>query len=211
MNPQETQLLQDFLNQLVQAKCMGKDPQAEALILSAISQQADASYLLVQRSMLMDNALNQAKAQIASLQSQLQAAKSIQSTQPPTQGFLDANAWGHSPVAAVSVAPSPMMANTSAPYSPATQAPAASSGFFGGGVGNVLGTVAATAAGVVGGAFLFQGIEHMMEHNNSNSFSGQQHGMTPTGDTTINNYYGDDAPSNNNSDNENDDSFDDDS
>ena len=208
MSPQETQLLQDFLNQLVQAKCMGKDPQAEALILNAIALQPNASYLLVQRAMLMDNALNQAKAQITSLQSQLQAAQSAQST-PTSQGFLDANAWGHSPAAIVSVPPSPMMANISAPSPTLMQTPAASSGFFSGGVGNVLGTVAATAAGVAGGAFLFQGIEHMMGHNNGNSFTGQQQSMMPTGNTTINNYYGDDTPSSDNS--ENDDSSDDDS
>jgi hypothetical protein len=43
-----------------------------------------------------------------------------------------------------------------------TQAPAAPRGFFGGGLGGAPGTVAATAAGLAGGAFLFQGIERLM-------------------------------------------------
>lgn len=198
MSPQETQVLQDFLNQLTQARGIAKDPQADALIASAVAQQPDAAYLLVQRALLMDQALNAAKAQVATLQSQLQAA------QPVSRGFLDsANAWGNSPVAAPRPVAAPMMASAPAPYQPPTQAPAptAAPGFFGGGVGNVLGTVAATAAGVAGGAFLFQGIEHMMGHNSGTGFLGQQPGMAaPAGNTTINNYYGDDTSSNDRSD-----------
>jgi hypothetical protein len=199
MIPQETQVLQDFLNQLTQARGIAKDPQADALIASAVAQQPDAAYLLVQRALLMDQALNAAKAQVATLQSQLQAA------QPVSHGFLDsANAWGNSPVPAPRPASAPMMASAPAPYQSPMQAPAPTAGpsFFGGGVGNVLGTVAATAAGVAGGAFLFQGIEHMMGHNSGAGFLGQQPAMAaPAGNTTINNYYGDDTSSNDTSDN----------
>lgn len=72
----------------------------------------------------------------------------------------------------------------------------------------MLGTVAATAAGVAGGAFLFQGIEHLMHPNGGFGMMGQN-GMAPSGgtveNTTVNNYYGDDSDSNNSSDDSSDD------
>jgi len=198
MSPQETQVLQDFLNQLTQVRGIGKDPQADAMIHAAVAQQPDAAYLLVQRALLMDQALTASKAQIASLQSQLQA---LQAGVAPVRGFLDGNAWGNTPAAIVRTDPAPAYVPpyAPAPAQPAPQyqaAPAPSSGFFGGGMGSMLGTVAATAAGVAGGAFLFQGIEHML---NSSSGSGLMH---PNGlnapvenveNTTVNNFYGDDA------------------
>ncbi|MEO6920047.1 MAG: DUF2076 family protein [Collimonas sp.] len=187
MSPQETQALQDFLNQLTQARGIAKDPQADALIASAVAQQPDAAYLLVQRALLMDQALNAAKAQIATLQSQ------VQSAQAPARGFLDpANAWGNS------AAPASRPAAMAAPsQQPPMQTPAAAPGGFGGGIGNVLGSVATTAAGVAGGAFLFQGIEHLMGggSNHSAGLFGQQAAAAPVENTTVNNYYGDDASS----------------
>jgi len=200
MSPQETQALQDFLNQLIQVRGIGKDPQADAMINTAVAQQPDAAYLLVQRALLMDQALTASKAQIASLQSQVQA---LQAGAPPVRGFLDGNAWGNTPAASVRSDPAPAppyvpgYAPAPAQLAPQYQAaPAPSTGFFGGGMGSMLGTVAATAAGVAGGAFLFQGIEHMM---NSGSGAGllHQNGLnTPVENvenTTVNNYYGGDA------------------
>ena len=197
MNMQEIQSLESFLNQLVQARGVAKDPQAESLIAGAVAQQPDAAYLLVQRALLMEQALNSAKTQIASLQSQLQAARS-----PPARGFLDAEAWGNNPAAAPRSAVGPPAAPMAPAYMQPTamqpQAPAASPGFFGGGMRGALGTVAATAAGVAGGAFLFQGIEHMM-HPGGGSGLMSQSGMAaltpPVENTTVNNFYGaDPAP-----------------
>ena len=93
MNPQETQVLDNFLTQLVQARVGAKDPQADAMIATAIAKQPDAAYLLVQRALLMDQALASAKAQISSLQSELQAARSSNTG----SSFLDStNTWGNS-------------------------------------------------------------------------------------------------------------------
>lgn len=205
MSPQESQALQDFLNQLIQARGIAKDPQADALIASAVAQQPDAAYLLVQRALLVDQALNAAKVQIANLQSQIQAA------QTPARGFLDpANAWGNSaaPASRPTATPypsAPMQQQAAPAYQTPLQAPAAAPGFFGGGIGNVLGNVATTAAGVAGGAFLFQGIEHLMGNggNHGGGLFGQQAAAplaAPVENTTINNYYGDDSSSSNNSD-----------
>jgi len=198
MSPQETQALQDFLNQLTQVRGIGKDPQADAMIRSAVAQQPDAAYLLVQRALLMDQALTASKAQIASLQSQIQA---LQAGTPPARGFLDGNAWGNTPAASVRSDPAPAYVPAYAPapaqLAPQYQtAPAPSSGFFGGGMGSMLGTVAATAAGVAGGAFLFQGIEHMMNGGSGSGLMHQNGLSSPVENvenTTVNNYYGGDA------------------
>ena len=75
MTPQESQMLQDFLTQLTQAKGIVKDPEADALISAAVSRQPEAGYLLVQRSLLQTQALQNAQAQIVQLQSELHASE----------------------------------------------------------------------------------------------------------------------------------------
>ncbi|WP_413628918.1 DUF2076 domain-containing protein [Herbaspirillum frisingense] len=209
MNPQETQALQDFLQQLTQVRGITKDAQADAMIAQAVAQQPDAAYLLVQRALLMEQALNASKAQVSALQAQVQALQAGGAREP---GFLDGNAWGHAPSGArpqaapasayppaYATAPAPAPAYASPAPAPAYQAaptPAPSSGFFGGGMGSVLGSVAATAAGVAGGAFLYQGIEHMF-NGNSGAGLARQNGLSAPVEnienTTVNNYYGSDG------------------
>lgn len=194
MNTQENQVLQDFLIQLVQAKGIAKDPQADALIASAVSQQPDAAYLLVQRAMLLEQALNSAKTQITQLQSELQVSRSTTTT----SSFLNVDsAWGNSAINT----PRPAMptATASVSQSPApmqSPVPVAKPGFLSGGAGSILGTVAATAAGVAGGAFLFQGIENLMGHHGNVGTQGQNGfaGLGPA-NTTVNNYYAADTTS----------------
>lgn len=209
MNPQETQALQDFLQQLTQVRGITKDAQADAMIAQAVAQQPDAAYLLVQRALLMEQALNASKAQVSALQAQVQALQAGGAREP---GFLDGNAWGHAPSGArpqaapasasayppaYAAAPAPAPAHAAPAPAPAYQAaPAPSSGFFGGGMGSVLGSVAATAAGVAGGAFLYQGIEHMF-NGNSGAGLARQNGLSAPVEnienTTVNNYYGSDG------------------
>jgi hypothetical protein len=137
MSPQDTQMLQDFLSQLVQARGIQKDQEADALIQRAVAQQPDAAYLLVQRALLVGQALENAKSRIATLESQL---PQYQSSQYPPQPQYQ-----------------------SAPRS----------GFLSGGFGSALGSVAATAAGVAAGGFLFQGLENMFHRNEHGE--GSQH------------------------------------
>jgi len=192
MNLQETQSLETLLSQLVQVCGIAKDPQADSLIASAVAQQPDAAYLLVQRALLMEQALNQAKAQIASLQGQLEAAQA-----PQRRSFLDAEAWGNTGASAPRTMASPSIPpgySQSAPVQ--SPAPAPSPGLFGSGLGGTLGTVAATAAGVAGGAFLFQGIEHMLHAGGGNGLmnqSGVGAFAPPVENTTVNNFYDGDS------------------
>ncbi len=178
MTPDETGLLTTFLMQLTQAGTVGKDPQAASLIADAVARQPDAAYLLVQRSLLQDRALTNATARIASLEEQLRAT-------PAAGGsFLDGgnNAWGRAAVAPTASPVAPAGAFNAAPLS--ANAPAPSRFFGGGGLGGGLGggsfltNMAATAAGVAGGAFLFQGIENLMGHHGSNHMMDSQ---TPFG------------------------------
>lgn len=198
MSPQELQALENFLAQLTQARAGVKDPQAEARIAQAVAQQPDAAYLLVQRAMLLDQALASARAQIAALQNQLQAAQAAQAAR--NTSFMDsANNWGSH---ATSAAPNPGYAQPqAAPMpmpAPAQPAPAqpARPGFLSGGLGSTLGGIATTAAGVAGGALLFQGIENLFHHNSGGGgFFGQQPLMGGTTETVINNYYDGDSGS----------------
>ncbi|MFZ6689309.1 DUF2076 family protein [Undibacterium sp. SXout11W] len=205
MSPQEIQVLQNFLDQLVQVQGVNKDPVALEMITAAVNKQADASYLLVQRALLLDQAMANANSQIASLQADLREQKALVAALSTSSGgssnssFLDpaVSGWGNSahsrplnvqPVGNTSDYP----ATTSVTGAPLAAYPAmgaaqvqsvqpvqyvqpASSSFFGGNTGSVLGTVAATAAGVAAGAFLYQGISHMMGGNESrgmgNNFS----------------------------------------
>ncbi len=173
MTPQENEKLQQFLGQLSQAQGVQRDPEADAMISAAVSRQPDAAYLLVQRTLLQDQALQVAQARIAELEKQAQAPAAA-----PAASFLGgADAWGNSartrPDAVASpAAPSAYPQAGAAPLAPAK------GGFLGGmgGGGSLLGTMAATAAGVAGGAFLFQGIGNLMGNHGAKE-AGQQHGV----------------------------------
>lgn len=158
MNTQEQNQLTRFLQQLKEAHVGTKDPEAEQLIQETCRQQADANYLLVQRSMLLGEALATAQTEITRLQRELESSRGS------TNSFLGGNAWGNT--SSTLSAPPPRPANSA--YTAQITPPIANASSWGSGL---LGTVATTAAGVVAGSFLFQGIEHLMgNHNNSNNF-----------------------------------------
>jgi hypothetical protein len=77
------------------------------------------------------------------------------------------------------------------------QVPGNAGGFLRGAGGGMLGNIAATAAGVAGGAFLFQGLEHLLGAHAGNGFLGPQSALSKPDETTIvNNYYGDEGHEN---------------
>lgn len=145
----EREQLVRFLEQLAQAQAVCKDDEADALIRSTCARQADAAYLLVQRAMLLEQAVQNSKSEIARLQSELEQARNASTAAHATPGFIDANSWGNSPAAKTTSAPS---------LAPAPSALPAASAWGSG----MLGTIATTAAGVVAGNFLYQGIEQLL-------------------------------------------------
>lgn len=169
MNSQEREHLNGFLQQLCHATAANKDADADVLIRQALERQPDAGYLLVQRVLLLERAVQTAQAGTARLQSELDELRSAARSGYPA----DANAWGRfAPMAVPAAAPMP------------TQ-PASTWG------SGWLGNVATTAAGVVAGSFLFQGIEHLLGHNGGGwgAGNGAQAFDSATDNTTINNYF----------------------
>jgi hypothetical protein len=149
MNPQEKVQLEQFLQQLNSTQAGAKDSDANSMIAESVKQHPDASYLLVQRAMGLEMALQVAQKQMAEMQAQ------IDQTSKPS-GFLSGiNSWGRA--APTQAAPANAMAAR-------TAAGAAQPSSWGSGM---LGAIATTAVGVVAGSMLYQGIQSMMGHNST--------------------------------------------
>lgn len=197
MTSEELKLLNGLLSQLKHIKGIQKDSEAENLIHKAAAEQPDALYLLVQKTLLQEQALEAARNRINDLQRQ------IGENSTSAGGFLGQNPWSQTPT-------------------PTRQNPATQSGWQGGnpmaplqqtgGMSSFLGSAAATAAGIAGGAFLFQGIESLMGHHNHSGFGNDymdnaNYEPQQIENVTINEYYGDQG-SPNITDVSDDDSFD---
>ncbi len=73
MTPKEKKQLEDFLVQLAWFRDVQRDPEGDVLIHSTLDNQPDATCLLVQRSLLMENTLAAASSRITELERQLRA------------------------------------------------------------------------------------------------------------------------------------------
>jgi hypothetical protein len=168
MTPDERTLLQTFLSDLTTSRAGQKDGEADRMISDALRSSPDAAYLLVQHAIISDQALHAAKDQIAQLQAQLRSLPAPAPAPQPSR-FFGGQSQGPSPWAQAAAVPPPQ---DQYPYQPPQQ----SGGFFGpgpfnrgGGLGSFLRTAGTTAAGVAGGALLFDGI--------SNLFGGHREGF----------------------------------
>ena len=164
MTPQERELLSTFLQQLAHSKADPKDAEAEAMIRDALSKQPDAEYLLVQRALGLELASKALQAQVEKLQAELDQGKRGNGT-----SFLgNTGSWGRSAPAS-NAAREPLAASQQrygkGPAHAAVTAPPSAWG------SGMLANLATTAAGVVAGSFLYQGIQQMMGHHNAGSAS----------------------------------------
>lgn len=190
MNLQEREQLTHFLQQMTQAQAGPKDAEAEALIRDAGARQPDAAYLLVQRAMQLEQALQMVQAQASKLQAEMEQMRS-----GARSGFLDqGNSWGRP--AAVQSAPSAAAQSPQPQPQAQVQAPHAASPAASSWGSGMLGNVATTAAGVVAGSFLFQGIGNLMGHHQTGAGfgTGAPQPTPATENTVINNYYDGSAP-----------------
>jgi hypothetical protein len=150
MQQQERDLIADLFGRLQQYENQQRDAEAERLIASYVARQPASPYLLVQTALVQEEALKQARARIAELESKV-------SGQASGQGSFLGNAprptgpWGSAPAQQQQPVP--------APATPWGQAPQASAG------GGFLRSALTTAAGVAGGALLFEGIRNMFGHS----------------------------------------------
>jgi hypothetical protein len=190
MTPLEKQLLERFLQQLVSAQAGQKDQEADGLIREACARQPEAAYLLVQRAIQLEQAFEAARMEVQKLQTELDQGRSGKQS-----SFLgDPYAWGSQSKTTTAPAATPLgrqpipgVNAMNAPSAPGpSAAPArAAPGAWGG--PSLLGTMATTAAGVVAGSFLYQGIQNMMNKDDNSAGAERTHSAqneTPPHDTT---------------------------
>ncbi len=171
MQGQERDLISGLFGRIQQFEAQPRDPEAEALISSSVARQPAAPYLLVQTVLVQEQALKAAQARIAELESKASSAPAAATSF--LGGAPKASPWGgeaaaSQPGAAPPVRPS-MVPSTRSPLQAAVAPQQAGGGSF-------LRTAMATAAGVAGGALLFQGISSLM---GSNPFGQQQAAAQP--------------------------------
>lgn len=170
MNAQESTLITELFDRIAQNSAQQRDQEAEQLIRDKMAANPHAPYVLAQSTIILQQAVSAAQSRIADLEKQLSETKS----QSQGGGFL-------SGVGSLFGAPQPPQ-----PPRPATpppipqQAPAPAGGGF-------LQNAMATAAGVAGGALLFQGIENLMGHGGG--FGGGGFASQGQPAEVINNYY----------------------
>jgi hypothetical protein len=145
MQTEERDLITGLFDRLRPFDSQPRDPEAEGLIANLVSRQPSSAYLLTQTVLVQEQALKAAQERIAELEANAGAA--------PASGFLSSapkiGPWG------------------AAPAAPSTRSPlqAAVAPQPAGGGGGFLRSALATAAGVAGGALLFEGIRSMLGHN----------------------------------------------
>jgi len=171
MTPDERALLTTFLRDLSQARAGSKDPEADAMIAQAFSANPDAAYLIVQHTILSDQALHAAQARIAELEAR-------QAAPAPPSSFLGGSPWGQAASTAV-----PTTAPQPSPFAPT------------GGLGSFLRNVGTTAVGVAGGEMLFDGLAGLFGGHRGFGWGGMGYGGygAPLENVTINNYDDDGA------------------
>ena len=149
MQAEERELITGLFGRLQPFESQPRDNEADALIKEAVGRQPAAPYLLVQAVLVQEQALKAAQERIAELEAKAGAT-------PAASGFLGSapkiGPWGApaAPPASVPSTRSPLQAAVSPQQ---------------GGGGGFLRTAMATAAGVAGGALLFEGIRNLMGSN----------------------------------------------
>jgi uncharacterized protein len=178
MTPQERELVTELFDRLATLENQPRDADAERTIIEGLRRAPNATYALVQTTLVQDEALKRANARIQELEGQAGG----EPASPPT-GFLDSmrdallgrretprggsvpsvrpgqaqyQGQGSAPVGAVPQNEPPLAPG--AGWRQAPMAPPMAPG------GSFLGTAASAAAGVIGGSLLLDGIRSMMGH-----------------------------------------------
>jgi hypothetical protein len=152
MQSQERELIEGLFSRLKAYEAQPRDPEAERLIAGLVASQPGSPYMLAQTVLVQEHALKAAQARIAELEAKAAAA--------PPPSFLGSapkiGPWGAAPAA-----PQPPSAPpAAAPWQQQPSAAPAPSG-----TGSFLRSAMTTAAGVAGGALLFDGIRSLFGHS----------------------------------------------
>ena len=191
MTPEERNLITGLFTRLKSADSPQKDQEAEQLIQQSTTAQPTAPYLLVQTVLVQEHALANAQTRIQQLEKQVAEASATASQQGQhpaggVGGFLSGLFGGHSDTPASSQsanqAPQAGQQGTAIPLQRLPQAPAqqvyapqpqqpppmpypSTTNMAPSAGGGFLKSALGTAAGVAGGALLFQGVENLLGHN----------------------------------------------
>jgi len=159
MTPQERQLVDELFDRLAQLESAPRDAQAERAIAEGLARAPNAIYPLVQTVLVQDEALKRADARIRELTGEDAAA--------PQGGFLDSMRQAFTGRGSATSVPSvrPGVPDPRWNSGGTLAAAAPSPG------GSFLGTAAASAAGVIGGAMLLNTISSMFGHHGSSAFA----------------------------------------
>jgi uncharacterized protein len=203
MTPQERDLITTLFDRLNKTEGQLRGPEAETLIRETTAGRPDAPYSLVQTVLIQDLSLHNAQSRITDLETQLSETKRASSAPPSFLGgpsFLGAVLGQGEPSGGVrtsSVPPggpgtgSPLAATPQPGYAPEQRSAARSApgaGLMDG--GGFLRSAATTAAGIAGGALLFECIQSMFGHHDAAAITGNQAAMPGLGETVLNNHYG---------------------
>jgi len=197
MTPQERDLTTILLDRLNKIEVQPKDPEAETLIRETAAVRADAPYSLVQTMLIQDLSLHDAQSRITDLETQLTEAKCASSAPPNFLGapsFLGAVFGSGEPSGpgGPGIGPAPLGTTAQPGYGSegGSAPPAPGAGLIGGGF---LQSAAMTAAGIAGGALLFEGIRSVFGHHDAVSITGNQPAVPGLGETVLNSHYGAEA------------------
>ncbi|MFO1147628.1 MAG: DUF2076 domain-containing protein [Alsobacter sp.] len=203
MTPEERQLLDGLFDRVGGAANAPRDKEAEALINDQVRAKPFAPYLLAQTVIIQEEALKAAASRIQELEGQLKEREAaggsflgglgktiFGSGEPPRPAQAGpagpssvpraGSPWGAPPPAAAeppAAAPGAGPWGRSAPPGPWG---APQGGMFGGGGGGggFLRGAMTTAAGVAGGALLYQGLSSLFSGNHGSSFLADAQGLT---------------------------------
>ena len=161
METKERELITGMFDRLRPFEAQARDAEADALIADLVRRQPAAPYLLTQTVLVQEQALKAAQERIAELEGKAGGAGA-------SSGFLSSapriGPWGAKPSSAVPQTAPPMPAPGGA-----------WGGGAGGGGSSFLRSAMTTAAGVAGGALLFQGISSLINRQ-PGPFAGQPQG-----------------------------------
>jgi hypothetical protein len=212
VTPQEEQLLQSLAERVNSTQLQEKDPDAEAFLNQSFSSNPDSVYILAQTVLVQNIALEQAKAQVAQLQQQVQQAR-----QPAHATSFLGSLLGHrdpQPQQPAYAQPEPPFQPVQYQPAPPQYQPVAQPQYLppqyaqpqyapvGGGQPSFLRGAVQTAAGVAAGALAFEGVEaalHGIMGHPGYGWGGPGFGMggmgmgagfeRPVEETVINNNY----------------------
>lgn len=169
MTPQERQLISNLFERLASLEQTPRDAEAERAILEAQARAPHAIYALVQTVLVQDEALRRAEGRIRELESNGAPEAGggfLDSMRTALFGGRDSGQTSVPTVRPGASGPDPRWNNAAAAApQPAQQFSQPGSSF--------LGTAAASAAGVIGGAMIYNMLHSMMSpHGQSHSFAG---------------------------------------